>query len=60
MIADEKNCVRFMGDQFSQQKATSSSITPQVADYRAKASEWVAANEKKYQRPMSPHIQIYK
>lgn len=39
---------------------TSSTVTPEVANYREKAAEWVAANEKKYQRPMSPHLQIYK
>lgn len=45
---------------FSQQKATSSTVTPEVADYRTKASEWVVENEKKYKRPMSPHLQVYR
>ncbi|CAF1180795.1 unnamed protein product [Adineta ricciae] len=44
----------------AQQKATSSTVTPDVAKYRAKSAEWVATNEKKYQRPISPHLQIYR
>ena len=46
--------------EFSHQKATSSTVTPEVANYRAKSAEWVAVNENKYKRPISPHIQIYK
>ncbi|UJR31225.1 hypothetical protein I4U23_018729 [Adineta vaga] len=44
----------------TQQKATSSTVTPEVANYRTKSSEWVAVNENKYKRPVSPHIQIYR
>jgi len=44
----------------TQQKATSSTVTPEVANYRTKSAEWVATNENKYKRPTSPHIQIYK
>ncbi|CAF0988294.1 unnamed protein product [Rotaria sordida] len=44
----------------AQQKATSSTVTPEVANYRAKAAEWVAENENKYKRPVSPHVLIYK
>ena len=45
---------------FSQQKATSSTVTPQVENYRTKATEWVSENENKYKRPISPHLQIYR
>ncbi|CAF1392583.1 unnamed protein product [Rotaria magnacalcarata] len=44
----------------SQQVATSSTVTPQVADYRARAAQWVATNENCYKRPVSPHLLIYK
>jgi len=44
----------------AQQKATSSTVTPEVANYRDKAAEWVATNENKYKRPVSPHVQIYR
>ena len=42
------------------QKATSSTVTPEIANYRAKAAEWVAVNQGKYKRPMAPHVQIYR
>ncbi|CAF1412070.1 unnamed protein product [Rotaria sp. Silwood1] len=44
----------------AQQKATSSTVTPDVANYRAKAADWVAQNENQFKRPVSPHIQIYR
>ncbi|CAF3691028.1 unnamed protein product, partial [Adineta steineri] len=43
-----------------QQKATSSTVTPEVANYRTKSAEWVATNENKFKRPISPHIAIYR
>lgn len=44
----------------SQSKATSSSLSPDIAKYRVESAAWMDANQNKLKRPVSPHIQIYR
>ncbi|CAF1012902.1 unnamed protein product [Didymodactylos carnosus] len=48
------------GPMLLQTAASSDTVTPQTAAYRLKSKEWVETNEKKLNRPLSPHIQIYR
>lgn len=44
----------------TQNKATSSTLTPEIARYREKSAVWLDKNQNELKRPLSPHIQIYR